>query len=67
MPQLSEKHKYEIIFRHDINKESMRNISKNMNINRLTISKWIKKYNLDNNFDRLSGSGRKKVCPKKQN
>ena len=41
MVQLTEKEKYEIIFRVEINKQSLREISKEMNINRSTVTKWI--------------------------
>lgn len=60
MVQLTEAQKYEIVFRHTINHESIRKISLEMRINRISITKWLNKYNKDGNFDRQNGSGRKK-------
>ena len=61
MVQLTEKQKYEIIFRNEINKQSMNAISKDMKITRETLTKWIKKYKSEGNLDRTKGSGRKKI------
>jgi transposase len=56
--QLLDKQKYEIIVKYELN-QSMRMISKNMNINLKTVSKWINKYEKDKNINRQIGSGRK--------
>jgi len=61
MVQLTEKQKYEIIFRSEINSDSSRKISQDMKINRITVTKWLDKYNNENNIDRKVGSGRKKI------
>ncbi len=61
MVQLTEKQKYEILFRVDINNQSLRKISEEMNINRLTVTKWFKQYKNDGNLDRTPGSERKKI------
>jgi len=60
MVQLNDMQKHEIVFRHTINKQSIRKISLDMKINRITVNKWLKKYNNDDNFNRKNGSGRKK-------
>lgn len=60
MAQLTDAQKHEIVFRKNINKESFRAISDNMEINRATVTKWYNKYTKDGNFDRAEGSGRKK-------
>jgi transposase len=65
MSQLSEKQKYEIIFRHE-NNESSRQISKSMKIARSTVIRWIKKYADDKNIYRKNGSGRKRKTTKKE-
>ena len=61
MVQMTEKQKYEIIFRNEVNKQSMNAIAKDMNIIRETVTKWVKKYKIEGNLDRTKGSGRKKI------
>jgi hypothetical protein len=60
MSQLTDKQKYEIVFRKDINNESLRSISTTMDINRASATKWYKQYTISGNFNRAEGSGRKK-------
>ncbi len=62
MSQLTDKQKYEIIFRKDINKESFRTIAINMDINRATVTKWYNQYINEGHLNRNIGSGRKKIC-----
>ena len=57
MAQLTEAQKYEIVFRHTINYDSIRKISLEMKINRISVTKWLNKYDKDGNFNRQSGSG----------
>ena len=44
---MTEKQKYEIIFRNEVNKQSMNAIAKDMNITRETVTKWVKKYKIE--------------------
>jgi transposase len=59
MVQLSNKQKYEIIINYEKG-YSIREISKNMKINRNTVMLWIKRYNNNHDILRKKGSGRKK-------
>ena len=61
MVQMTEKQKYEIIFRNEVNKQSMNAIAKDMNITRETVTKWVKKYKIKGNLDRTKGSERKEI------
>lgn len=57
---LTDMQKYEIIFRRDINGESMRFISKEMKINRKTVSSVLERYDNGDGIGRKIGSGRPK-------
>jgi len=63
MVQLTEKQKYEIIIKHEMNMNNT-DISKSMGISRPTIIHWIKQYTETESIDRKEGSGRKKICEK---
>jgi len=60
MVQLTDKQKYEIIVKHEMNINNTE-IAKSMNISRPTIINWIKRYKNNNSIDRKEGSGRKKI------
>lgn len=60
MVQLTDKQKYEIIVKHEMNMNNT-DISKSMNISRPTIIHWINKYIENKSIDRKEGSGRKKI------
>lgn len=60
MVQLTDKQKYEIVIKHKIGINNTQ-IAKDLNITRKTVIKWITKYNKDQNIERKSGSGRKKI------
>jgi transposase len=60
MSQLTEKERYEIIIKHEMGINNVQ-IAKSLNISRITVAKWIKKYINDNNVNRTKGSGRKKI------
>jgi len=59
MVQLTEKQKYEIIVRDELN-QSSRYIANEMKINRKSVLKWIKKYKNNKTINRKEGSGRKR-------
>ncbi len=63
MGQLTEKQKYEIIIRSELN-QSSRFIADEMGINRKSVLKWIRKYKKDQNINRKKGSGRKRKTNK---
>lgn len=54
---LSEIQKYELIYKHVTLKLSIRQIAKDMNISKNTVSLWIKRYDDDKNIKRKKGSG----------
>ena len=58
MCQLTEKQRYEIIIRRDMN-QSMRKIATEMNINLKTVLTWSNRYKNTNSIKRQIGSGRK--------
>ena len=60
MAQLTEKERYDIIIRHEMGINNTQ-IAKELNITRVTVAKWIKKYKIDKNVSRTEGSGRKKI------
>ena len=60
MVQLTEKQKYEIVVKHEMDLNNVE-ISKEMNINRGTVINWINRYSTTNTVNRKSGSGRKKI------
>ncbi len=60
MVQLTEKQKYEIIVKHEMNINNTL-IAKNMGINRLTVINWIRRYKNTDSIERKKGSGRKKI------
>jgi transposase len=60
MVQLTDKQKYEIIVKHEMNINNTE-IAKSMSISRPTIINWIKRYKNNNSIDRKEGSGRKKI------
>ena len=60
MSKLTEKQKYEIIIKHEMNISNSQ-IAKEMSITRPTVIKWIKRYNEEENVNRKIGSGRKKI------
>lgn len=57
--QLTDKEKYEIIIRHEMN-HSIRTIANDMKINKNTVSRWISRYEINKTINRKSGSGRNK-------
>jgi transposase len=59
MTQLTEKQKYEIIIKHEMNISNSK-IAKDLSITRTTVIKWIKRYNENNAITRKEGSGKKK-------
>ena len=63
MVQLNDKQRYEIIIRNE-QKQSSRQIAKEMNINKNTVNKWINRYTKNESIKRLSGSGRKRKTTK---
>lgn len=56
--QLTDKQKYEINILHERN-YSIRQIAKDMNINKNTVERWLKRYKNTNSIERQDGSGRK--------
>lgn len=64
MSQLSEKQKYEIIVKHEMGISNTA-ISNDMNISRVTVAHWLKRYENTNSINRKIGSGRKKSIESK--
>jgi len=60
MVQLTDKQKYEIIVKHEMNMSNT-DIAKNMKISRPTVINWINRYNTEHSITRKQGSGRKKI------
>ena len=60
MVQLTDKQKYEIIVKHEMNINNTE-IAKSMDISRPTIINWINRYKNDKTIKRKEGSGRKKI------
>lgn len=54
---LTEIQKFEIISKYNNSNLSMTRIAKQMNINRHTVSLWLKRYNETKNLERKRGSG----------
>ena len=57
---LTEKQKYEIVIRSELN-QSSNQIALEMDININTVYLWLRKYSKDGNIDRKIGSGKKKL------
>ena len=56
---LTENQKKEIILKYNILNKSFIQISKEMSINRHTVSLWLNRYNNNNCLERKRGSGKK--------
>ena len=54
---LTEIQKFEIIAKYNGQKMSIKKISQQMNINRHTVSLWVKRYAESKNLERKQGSG----------
>jgi transposase len=58
--QLTEKQRYEIIFRYEKG-NTHKKIAHDMSINIKSVIRWIERYKKNKNVKRISGSGRKKI------